>query len=208
MQNALGALEIFLHADSEIPLLVRIALAHAQFETIHPFLDGNGRVGRLLITFLLCQSGVLSKPVLYISHYFKKHRQVYYEHLQAVRDKGDWESWVRFFLQGIIDVSVEAAETAKQILALREDKRDSIATVMGRAAGNGQRVLDHLFLAPLVDVAHVQTITKTTYPAANQLVEKMVQLGILTEITGQARNRLFEFTPYLKLFGGSAKGNP
>jgi len=106
--QALGELERFLHARSDLPALASISLAHAQFETIHPFLDGNGRVGRLLITFLLCERGILTKPVLYLSHYFKRHRAAYYDHLQAVRDRGDWEGWLAFFLRGVVEVSGEA----------------------------------------------------------------------------------------------------
>lgn len=119
-------LEAFLHAADELPPLVKIALAHVQFETIHPFLDGNGRVGRLLITFLLTERGVLHKPVLYLSHYFKRHRQAYYEHLQAVRDRGAWEPWLAFFLRGVIEVAGEAAETARRILQLREQHRAAL----------------------------------------------------------------------------------
>src|SRR5271156_4210766 len=117
--EALGALERFLHGADALPLLVKIGLAHAQFETIHPFLDGNGRVGRLLITFLLCEKQVLSKPVLYLSHYFMRHRQSYYEHLQAIRNDGNWEAWLGFFLKGVSEVSRSATETARQILDLR-----------------------------------------------------------------------------------------
>src|SRR5581483_4764134 len=131
---ALGALEEFLHDHDDIPLLVTIGLAHAQFESIHPFLDGNGRVGRLLITFLLCERGALRKPVLYLSHFFKRHRQDYYEKLQAVRDRGDWEGWLAFFLRGVAEVSIEAAETARKILELRERHRKSITEHLGRAA--------------------------------------------------------------------------
>ncbi|HEY0839483.1 MAG TPA: Fic family protein, partial [Vulgatibacter sp.] len=145
---ALGALEAFLHREDDVPLLVKIGLAHAQFETIHPFLDGNGRVGRLLITFLLCERGVLYKPVLYLSHYFKRHRQRYYEALQAVRDDGDFEGWLAFFLRGVAEVSVEAADTARRILELREAHRRAITERMGRAAGNGHRVLEWLYEQP------------------------------------------------------------
>src|SRR6476661_769269 len=115
----------------------KIGLAHAQFETIHPFLDGNGRIGRLLITFLLCEKQVLDKPVLYLSHYFKRHRQSYYEHLQAIRDDGAFEEWLEFFLTGVLEVSLEASATARRILALREQHRDLIAANLGGAAGNG-----------------------------------------------------------------------
>ncbi len=150
MPEALGALERFLHADDALPLLIKIGLAHAQFEPIHPFLDGNGRVGRLLISFLLCQKHVLDKPVLYLSHYFRRHRQRYYDHLQAVRDAGAFEAWLEFFLTGVLEVSLEASTTARRILALREQHRDLIADRLGRAAGNGHRTLEHLFAHPIV----------------------------------------------------------
>ena len=198
--EALGALEHFLHGGDTLPLLVRIGLAHAQFETIHPFLDGNGRVGRLLITFLLCEKQALSKPVLYLSHYFKRHRQRYYDHLQAVRDGGAFEAWLEFFLTGVIDVSLEAAATARRILLLRERHRALIADRLGRAAGNGHRTLEHLFAHPIVSVHEVRALTGTTYPAANQLVERLTAIGILAEVTGHARNRRFRYDPYVRLF--------
>ncbi len=124
--EALSQWEQFLHTADDTPLLIKIGLAHAQFETIHPFLDGNGRLGRLLITFLLTERGVLQKPVLYLSHYFKRHRQAYYDYLQKIRDTGDWESWLEFFLQGVAEVSDQATETARQILQLREQHRLAI----------------------------------------------------------------------------------
>lgn len=198
---ALGALENFLHAESELPQLVQIGLAHAQFETIHPFLDGNGRVGRLLITFLLCQRDILVKPVLYLSHFFKQHRAEYYERLQAVRDRGDWEGWLAFFLRGVASVSREATETARRILALREDHRARVTTGLGRAAGNGHKVLEHLYQRPIVSVADVETLTGTSYTAANVLVSRLVELGVLMEATGYRRNRLFRYKAYIDLFG-------
>jgi Fic family protein len=197
---ALGGLETFLHAADELPPLVKIALAHVQFETIHPFLDGNGRVGRLLITFLLTERGVLHKPVLYLSHYFKQHRQTYYEHLQAVRDQGAWEAWLAFFLRGVIEVAGEAAETARRILQLREQHRAAITAQLGRAAGNGHKVLESLFDRPIVAVNDVQKMTGTTYAAANSLVSRLVKLGVLSEMTGYARNRRFRYAPYIALF--------
>lgn len=200
--DALSHLERFLHEDSDLPLLVKIGLAHAQFETIHPFLDGNGRVGRLLITFLLCEKRILLKPVLYLSHYLKKHRAAYYEHLQAVRDAGDWEGWLTFFLKGIEEVSIEAADTARKILMLRELHRAQITENLGRAAGNGHRVLERLFDLPILSVNVVREMTGTTYAAANQLVERLTKLGILHEVTGYARNRLFQYSPYIQLFDG------
>lgn len=200
IQDALGELEAFLHDDDQIPLLIKIGLAHVQFETIHPFLDGNGRVGRLLISFLLTERKVLHQPVLYLSHYFKRHRQEYYDHLQAVRDRGAWEEWLAFFLRGIISVSKEAADTARQILQLREKHRAAITAHLGRGAGNGHKVLESLFLKPIVSVHDVQRITKTTYPAANELVHRLVRHDIVVEVTGNARNRRFRYDAYVRLF--------
>lgn len=198
--NALGDLERFLHGQDDLPPLIRIALAHVQFETIHPFLDGNGRVGRLLITFLLTECGVLHKPVLYLSHYFRQHRQAYYDHLQSVRDHGTWEAWLEFFLRGVIEVAGEAAETSRRIQVLREQNRAAITEHLGRAAGNGHRVLESLFDRPIVTVADVKGMTGTTYAAANNLVAKLVDLGILSEMTGFSRNRRFRYEPYVRLF--------
>ena len=198
--QALGDLERFLHGDDDLPPLVKIALAHVQFETIHPFLDGNGRVGRLLITFLLTECGVLHKPVLYLSHFFRRHRQAYYEHLQAVRDGGDWEAWLGFFLRGVIEVAGEAAETARRIQLLREQHRTAITDRLGRGAGNGHRVLESLFDRPILTVADVRELTGITYAAANNLVARLVELGVLAEMTGYARNRRFRYEAYVRLF--------
>ena len=197
----LGDVETFLHREDDVPLLIKIGLVHAQFETIHPFLDGNGRIGRLLITFLLCERKALQKPVLYLSYYFKRHRQQYYDHLQAIRDDGDWEGWLAFFLQGVTEVSLEAAETAKRILGLREDHRRQINDRLGRMAGNGHRVLERLYEKPIVSVDDVRGITGTTFQAANTIVQRLAELGILQEMTGRARNRRFLYAPYVALFG-------
>ncbi len=196
----LSQLERFIHADTELPLLVKIGLVHAQFETIHPFLDGNGRVGRLLITFLLCEQEVLLKPVLYLSYFFKQHRQQYYEELQSVRDNGTWEQWLTFFLSGIVEVSRQATDTARRILALREEHRRVVTDNFGRAAGNGHRVLEYIHRHPIVSVGDVQGLIETTYPAANGLVARLVKHGILHEFTGQARNRRFMYKSYIDLF--------
>jgi len=198
--EALAELERFLHQSDDIPMLIRIGLAHAQFETIHPFLDGNGRIGRLLVTFLLTEQGVLTKPVLYLSHFFKRHRSAYYDHLQAIRDRGAWEDWLAFFLRGVAEVSAEAAATAGRILTLREEHRAAITQGLGRAAGNGHRVLESLYDRPIVSVNEVQEVIGTTYAAANQLVRRLERLGILLEITGFARNRRFRYEPYVRLF--------
>ncbi len=205
---ALGDLEKFLHAPSQLPALVQIGLAHAQFETIHPFLDGNGRIGRLLISFLLCQREILLKPVLYLSHFFKRHRAAYYERLQSVRDTGDWEAWLAFFLRGVAEVSAEATETSRRILALREEHRALVTAHLGRAAANAHRVLEHLFQKPILSVADVRNLTGTTYPAANNLVSRLAQRGIIQEITGHKRNRLFRYEPYIALFGENPTAEP
>ena len=196
----LAELETFLHTDSNLPLLIKIGLVHAQFETIHPFLDGNGRIGRLLITFLLCEREILQKPVLYLSWFFKRHRQQYYEELQSVRDSGTWEQWLVFFLHGIVEVSRQATDTARQILTLREEHRHIVTEHFGRAASNGHRVLEHLYRQPIISVSNVQGLIGTTYVAANGLVARLVASGILREFTGQARNRRFVYQSYVDLF--------
>jgi Fic family protein len=200
LARALGELETFLHKDDSLPLLIKIGLAHAQFETIHPFLDGNGRVGRLLITFLLCEKAILPKPVLYLSYYFKRHRQEYSDRLQAVRDAGAFEAWLEFFLRGVASVSEEAAKTARKILLLREKHRDLLVHKLGRMAGNGHRTLEHLYEHPIVTVNSIRDLINATYPAANTLVERLCDCGILQEMTGQNRNRRFRYDPYIKLF--------
>lgn len=198
--QALSDLEKFLHSDTMMPLLVKIGLAHAQFETIHPFLDGNGRVGRLLITFLLCEQGALHKPVLYLSYFFKRYRQQYYDHLQSVRDHGTWEKWLAFFLRGVVEVSSQSTDTARRILSLREEHRQMITENFSRAAGNGHRVLEQLYKHPIVSVGEVKELIGTTYPAANDLVARMANCGILREYTGQLRNRRFMYRDYTDLF--------
>lgn len=197
--EALGELERFLH-DGTLPALIQIGLAHAQFETIHPFLDGNGRVGRLLISFLLYEKEILQTPVLYISHYFRRHRQEYYDRLQAIRDHGHWEEWLKFFLRGINEVSAEATKTARSIVDLRESHRALITKEFGRVAGNGLRVLEHLYEKPIIRVQDIADLTKVTYPAANNLMGKFVEHALLVEITGHARNRQFRYGKYIDLF--------
>jgi len=201
----LGDFEKFLHDASPIPALIRIGLAHAQFETIHPFLDGNGRIGRLLITLLLCEQGILLKPVLYLSYYFKRNRQEYYDLLQSIRERGTWENWLLFFLRGVIEVSKQATDTARRILLLREDHRTAITDKFGRTAGNGHRLLEYLYDHPIVSVNEVEQLTSTTFQAANGLVNKFVTNGILSEITGQTRNRRFLYRDYIHLFNDEAK---
>lgn len=200
VHSALSSLEKFIHADTSLPDLINIGLVHAQFETIHPFLDGNGRVGRLLITLLLCERNILSRPVLYISHYFKSRRQEYYELLQSVRDNGSWETWLKFFLEGIRFVSDEATATARRIVALREEHRRLVAERFGRGAGNGLTLLEHLYQRPIVSVPYVADLLGITHAGANLIVGRMVEAGILTEITGRVRGRAFRYGDYVDLF--------
>lgn len=199
LEGILSEFEQFLH-DEKLPVLLQIGMAHAQFETIHPFLDGNGRVGRLLIAFMLYQKEILETPVLYISHYFKKNRQEYYDQLQSVRENGTWEVWLKFFLQGIYEVSQEATQTSRKIVDLREDHRRLIAEKFGRVAGNATRVLETLYEKPFIKVQDIVDLTQVSYPAANDLMAKFVQYGLLSEVTGQVRNRQFSYTPYIDLF--------
>ena len=197
--EALSRLEKFIHNPGYLPKLIWIGLVHVQFETIHPFLDGNGRVGRLLIILLLCQQKVLARPILYLSHYFKRYRQEYYESLQSVRDNGTWEEWLTFFLRGVAEVSKEAFATGKRILALGDEHRRIISNRLGRVAGNGHRVLEELYTCPMLQVQDVQKLLGVTYPVANSLVEKLVACNILREHTGQSRNRVFAYQSYIDL---------
>ncbi|MGH7127404.1 MAG: Fic family protein, partial [Planctomycetaceae bacterium] len=198
MEIALDNLEKFFHDRASLPVLIHCALAHAQFETIHPFLDGNGRVGRLLITLLLCEREVLRQPLLYLSYYLKAHRAQYYDRLMAIRNDGDWEGWVRFFLRGVFDVSQGATETARAILELREAHRRSISARPGSA--NGLRLLDYLFQQPILSVRMAQDHLGCSYVTAANLISELEDLRILREITGQQRNRRFRYDPYWSLF--------
>ena len=200
MREALDRFEKALHDGAPVPVLVKVGLAHAQFETIHPFLDGNGRMGRLLITFLLCAYKVLGEPLLYLSIFFKQHRQEYYDRLQAIRDHGDWEGWLSFFLEGVATVAREATDTARHVVQLRERLRGELPTRLGRRSGNGLRLLDALFRQPLVAVKSVEKLLGLSQPAALALVDAMTGAGVLEEVTGLRRNRIFEFREYLKLF--------
>ena len=200
MQAALNELELFLHAESDLPILIRVGLAHAHFETIHPFLDGNGRVGRLLITFALVQERVLHEPILYLSIFFKRHRQEYYDRLQAIREKGDWEGWLDFFLEGVASVSVEATDTVREIVNLREETRALINQGLGRRSGSALQLLETLFKNPIVNVRFVQQTTGLSQPAANALTNAMEEIGVLEETSGRKTYRVFAFHRYLDLF--------
>ncbi len=197
MKQALSDFERFLHEGDETALLIRVGLAHAQFETIHPFIDGNGRVGRLLITFLLAHGGALRAPLLYLSYYFKLHRAEYYDRLMAVRLRGDWEGWLRFFLRGVAETAEQATDTAERIFELRERNR---ALVLNETGTKGLLLLSILFQRPLVNVNAVSRALDVAFPTANRLVASFEELGLLREVTGQRRSRLFRYEPYLQLF--------
>jgi len=197
MKSALGDLELFLHDPDRPHPLITCALAHAQFETIHPFADGNGRVGRLLITFLLCHAGVLRRPLLCLSHYLKLHRAEYYDRLMAIRTHGDWEGWLRFFLRGVAETAREAADTAERIFELRENHR---TLALAQTGANGLKLLSLLFQRPLVNVNLVTDELGITFPTANRLVGRFEELKLITETTGQRRSRVFRYEPYVRLF--------
>ena len=201
-------LERFIHDPAPMPALIKVGLAHAQFESIHPFLDGNGRTGRLLITFLLCQREILRQPLLYLSHYFKRHRSEYYDRLQAVRDRSDWENWLRFLLQGIFEVAQEAAHTASAIVTMRERDRESVAGNLRRGAAKALLLLEALFFQPVISVKSAANSTGLSFATANELVGSFVQMGILEEVTGKRRNRRFRYQRYLELFADPLTEEP
>lgn len=193
----LGELEKFLHDDT-VPSLLKAGLAHAQFETIHPFLDGNGRMGRLLITFILCHDQVLEKPLLYLSLFFKKQRQEYYERLNAVRRDGDWEGWVKYYLQGVYEISKQAADTAKAIMDLMAVDRQKAAG-LGKAAPTALALLELLYRRPYVTIPHVARELGISSPAAGKAVNNLAGLDILTEVSGKKRDRVFLHESYLSI---------
>ncbi len=198
MWTALNDLERFMHEEDSSPVLIYCGLAHAQFETIHPFLDGNGRVGRLLITFLLYHRGVLHRPALYLSTFLKRHRAEYYDRLMAVREQGDWEGWLRFFLRGVAETAEEATATARAIVQLRETHR---RLIQEQGLGvHGPRLLDLLFHFPVVNVRLVEQHLGVAFVTANKLLKRLEALGIVEETTGGKKFRRFRYTPYLLLF--------
>ncbi len=196
MLGALDDFERFLHEETQLPVLVHVGLAHAQFETIHPFLDGNGRVGRLLITFLLVHREVLHRPLLYLSHYLKRNRAEYYDRLMAIRRRGDWEGWLLFFIKGAAQTAKEATETAQAILRLREGHRE---LVQERTGLNGLRLHELLFQRPLVNVNLVRDQLDLSFETANKLVAEFESAGLLREVTGRRRGRVFRYDSYVAL---------
>ena len=199
MNDALTNLEKFLH-DPELPTLIQCGLAHAQFETIHPFLDGNGRIGRLLITLLLCTSGVLQRPLLYLSYFLKQNRQEYYDRLTAIRQNGDWEAWLTFFLRGVAEVSQEATDSARRILALRDDHTRLIRNEHKINSTHGLKLLDYLYEHPITTVRLVEKHLEVSYATANKVIQQFAERDLLRESTGYERNRRFAYDPYLTIF--------
>jgi Fic family protein len=197
--ECLSELEKFMHNDPvKTPLLIKAALAHVQFETIHPFLDGNGRLGRLLITFLFCAERALREPLLYLSLYFKQHRQQYYDLLQSVRITGDWEAWVRFFLTGVEETANQAGQTAKALMKLAAADEKRIQAI-GKASGSALRVHRLLQAQPILSIASVGEELKLSIPTVTSAMHRLVKLGIACETTGRSYGRIYAYDKYLKI---------
>jgi len=195
--ESMSQLERFAHGDSQIPPLIKVGLIHAQFETIHPFLDGNGRLGRLLITLLLAEKDILRRPLLYLSNYLKAHRAEYYERLQAIRDEGDWEGWIKFFLTGVAAVSNDAVEVLRAIVTMREQHRGMIMSELGRSSRTGLAILEALYRTPYLTVGGAARIAGVSFANANRIVGELERMGLLEEMTGRARNRVYRYRAYL-----------
>ena len=205
VMKLLGALELFLHGQPEpTPVLIKAALAHVQFETIHPFLDGNGRLGRLLITLLLCAEGVLRQPLLYLSLYFKRNRDRYYELLQNVRENGDWEEWLRFFLQGILETAEQAVECARKLQELFQSDRDRIQGA-GRIAGSALRVHHALQQQVVLGVTRAARLAGVSRVTAGRVFETLTALGIVREITGGDYGRVYAYDHMLTLLNADTE---
>lgn len=199
--DCMAALERFIHDETErTPVLIKAALAHVQFETIHPFLDGNGRIGRLLIVLILCHEGVLREPLLYLSLYFKEHRQEYYERLDAVRTSGDWELWLGFFCQAVIHAAESAVQTTREVAALFARDREHIhARLSAKNASTALRIHDVLQANPVCTVADIMRATSLTSPTVNQSLQRLIEIQIVRELTGRSRNRLFGYDRYVQI---------
>ncbi len=199
VEDCMAALERFIHDETDsLPDLVKAAAAHVQFETIHPFLDGNGRVGRLLIALMLHQTGILRQPLLYLSLYFKQHRDEYYRHLDAVRREGDWEAWLDFFLEGVVQTANGAVATAHRLLALfRDDER--LIGALGRNTANLLKVYGVLRARPVASINDIAARASVSFPTAARAVDLLIGAGIARELTGGRRNRVFAYDRYLAM---------
>jgi len=199
--DLMSDLEKFLHNDSiHVPALIKIGIAHYQFETIHPFLDGNGRIGRLLITLFLVDQKILQQPLLYLSAYFEKNKGLYYDNLSFVRSKNNMIQWLKYFLAGVAETAENATQTLSAILELKARLESSLTTTYGKRAVNAGILLNALFKKPVIHVNEAQKLLGVSFKSANDLISEMVQNGLLKEMTGQSRNRVFLFDEYLKLF--------
>ena len=208
LDGCLDAFEKYLHAESpDLPLLVRAGLAHVQFENIHPFLDGNGRIGRLLNTLLLCEAGVIREPILYLSLFFKTHRQTYYDLLQRVRQTGDWEAWLGFFLEGIVTTANQAAEAAKHILRLSSDDRKRIEA-LGRPAGSALRLHQLLLERPILSATIAARRLTLSLPTVRSSINHLLALGVLSEITGRRRDQQYAYSAYLAILSEGTEPLP
>jgi len=206
VENCMAALEKFIHAEDKIPTLVKCAFIHSQFETIHPFLDGNGRIGRLLITLYLHSNNILSYPLLYLSYFFKKYRVEYYDYLLKVRTEGEWENWIAFFLQAIIETSQNAIITARNIIDLQKSLINNLR-INKVTSPLAVILIEKLFEHPILNLSHIQEILDTSRQTASDLINKFKKLGILTEITGKERYRIYQFSDYLKIIEEGTKLN-
>jgi Fic family protein len=205
VMECLGALEKFLHDDPvQTPTLTKAALAHVQFETIHPFLDGNGRVGRLMITLLLCAEGVLAEPLLYLSLYLKTNRDTYYDLLQEVREQGAWGKWLQFFLEGVRESADEATRTTRTINSVFSEDRKKVET-LGRPANSALRVFDQFRSVPLLSINQAARSLQITVPTVTTAVKHLATLGIVEELTGRRRDRLFVYRRYLDILNAGTE---
>ena len=199
VDECMGDLERFIHdGEDGLPLLIKVGLVHVQFESIHPFLDGNGRLGRLLITLMLCEQGVLRSPLLYLSLFLKNRRSTYYELLQRVRETGDWEGWLEFFLDGISETANQAAETARKLISLFDSDRKKIEAI-GRPASSALRVHHELQQRPLLTIPQAVRLLTLSQPTVGKSVQHLVSLGIVREASGRQRGRSFVYDAYLRL---------
>ena len=199
VMELMGQLELFLHEERpDLPLLIKAGLVHVQFETIHPFLDGNGRLGRLLITFLLCTGRALQEPILYLSLFFKTNRQVYYDLLGQVRTTGDWEAWIEFFLGGVKETADQAVNAARRIIALMDADRRKIEG-LGRPAASVLRIHQYAQTHPILSIASTAEQIGITFPTVASSIDHMQKLGIMRETTGRQRHRLYTYQSYLDI---------
>lgn len=197
MKEALDQLEKFLHADTQLPPLVELALIHYQFETIHPFLDGNGRIGRLLVTLFLCQRCILNRPLLYLSAFFERHRQEYYDHLLRVSQRGAWQQWLEFFMQAVVNQSHDAVRRARRLLDLHRTYHQT--SIEKRLTPTAAELVELIFVKPVLNARVAQESLKVTYPGAQKAINALVEQGILAEITGGKRNRAYAARKILEI---------